>query len=298
MALDINQLKAAFSKKSEGSENTGFWDKFYPFYKMDFDAVVTFRFLPDADDENPLGFIVENKYHELTINGQKKRIACLKMFGESCPCCEQSTKYYNEGDQTMGKKFWRKIDYIAQGLIVNSPFEYEIKSDDNPVRLLSLGPKIYKKIENAIVKGDLENMPYDLQEGHDFRIEKSRQGDYADYSNSSFRPKPTAISEEMLARIKLYNLKDFRFAKVEREQMETMIEAFLTGRALEEKSPDAPKTPAQSADAAVNAVKSAEAPASAPSAAPAAASAAPAASGEKKLSPQEILAKLKSRNQS
>lgn len=296
MALDINQLKAAFSKKSEGSENTGFWDKFYPFYKMDFDAVVTFRFLPDADDENPLGFIVENKYHELTINGQKKRIACLKMFGESCPCCEHSARYYSEGDQTMGKKFWRKIDYIAQGLIVNSPFEYEIKSDDNPVRLVSLGPKIYKKIENAIVKGDLENMPYDLQEGHDFRIEKSKQGDYADYSNSSFRPKPTAISEEMLARIKLYNLKDFRFAKVEREQMETMIEAFLTGRALEEKSPDTPKTPAQSADDAVNAVKSAEAPASSP--APAAASAAPAASGEKKLSPQEILAKLKSRNQS
>jgi hypothetical protein len=93
MALDINALRAAFKSKSEeggGEGNTGFWDKFYPFYKMDFDQTTVFRFLPDADDENPLGFIVENKYHELNINGKKKRIACLKMYGESCPCCELS----------------------------------------------------------------------------------------------------------------------------------------------------------------------------------------------------------------
>jgi hypothetical protein len=152
MALDINQLRAAFSKNSEktGEGNSGFWDKFYPFFKMDFDQVGLFRFLPDLDDNNPLGFIVENKYHELNINGQKKKIACLKMYGESCPCCEHSQKYYNEGNEKMGKVFWRKLDYIAQGIVVNSPFEYPIKADENPVRLISLGIKIYKRIETQM----------------------------------------------------------------------------------------------------------------------------------------------------
>ena len=61
MALSFDQLKAAFGKRTTGggsNENTGFWDKFYPFYKMGFGETALFRFLPDANEENPLGFIV------------------------------------------------------------------------------------------------------------------------------------------------------------------------------------------------------------------------------------------------
>lgn len=306
MALDINQLRAAFAKKeSEGEGNTGFWDKFYPFYKMNFDETVVFRFLPDLDDENPLGFILENKYHELMINGKKKRIACLKMYGESCPCCEHSQKYYNEGDEKMGKAFWRKIDYIAQGLIIKTPFDYPVKADENPVRMISVGPKLYKVIESKIVKGDMEDMPYDMVNGYDFRINKTHQGEYADYTTSDFARKSTPIPEDLLPRVELYDLKNYRYGKIEREQVETMIEAFLTGRSYEEEkkgdgaaagdqstgSPSLDQTlstpkPTQDAGAVMQA-------AATPAATPAAA--APAAGG--KLSPQEILAKLKARQQ-
>jgi hypothetical protein len=229
------RLKAALGKRNSSNENSGFWDKFYPFYKMDFDAVAIFRFLPDLDEENPLGFVVENKYHELQINGKKKRIACSQMYGEPCACCEHSQKYYNElGDEKMGKAFWRKIDYVSQGLIQSSPFEFPIKQGENPVKLISLGPKLFKKVETAILSGDFDVPPYDLSEGYDFRIMKTRQGEYADYGNSEFARKSTPISEEMLSQIQLYNLKDFRYGKIERDQMETMIEAFLTGRSYED----------------------------------------------------------------
>jgi hypothetical protein len=302
MALDINALREAFKKKeSEGSSegNTGFWDKFYPFYKMDFDETVEFRFLPDLDEENPIGFIVENKYHELLINGKKKRIACLKMYGESCPCCEHSKKYYDEGDEKMGKTFWRKIDYIAQGVIISTPFEYPIKADENPVRMISIGPKLYKVIEAKIVKGDLDKMPYDMVDGYNFKIYKTHQGEYADYTTSDFARKSSGIPENLLTHLEMYDLKKYRYGKIEREQMEAMIEAFLTGRSYEEeKSNPAGSTGSASLDNQLAAPKQT---ASADSvvqqftqSAPAVVNeAAPASTG--KLSPQEILAKLKAR---
>lgn len=295
MALDINQLRAAFSKKSEssGEGNTGFWDKFYPFYKMGYDETVTFRFLPDLDEDNPLTFIVENKYHELMINGKKKRIACLKMYGEACPCCEHSQQHYNAGDIQMGKTFWRKIDYIAQGIIVSTPFEYPIKPDENPVRLISLGPKIYKKLENSIVKGDLDNPPTDMENGYDYRIVKTKQGEYPDYSNSEFVRKSSAISEDILGKIELYDLKKYRYAKIERDQIETMIEAFMTGKSYEdEKDGDASSndvnTPKETKSA-TEVLKQFEA------AKPAETKTTSTAEGAPKLSPQDILKRLRDR---
>lgn len=300
MALDIAQLRQAFAKKSEGSGegNTGFWDKFYPFYKMEMDQTAKWRFLPDLDEENPLGFIVPNQYHELLINGKKKKIACLKMYGESCPCCEHSSKYYDEGNLPMGKAFWRKIDYIAQGVVLNSPFDYPVKPDENPVRLISVATKLYKTIEAKIVKGDMDEMPTDLLKGYDFNINKTKQGEYADYTTSDFARKSTALSEDLLSRIELYDLKAYRFAKIERDQMETMIEAFLTGKSYEDsKNSETPATPTQtghttgssSLDTKLNEDKPVQAAATVVQAA----ANAPATGA--KLSPQEILRKLKER---
>lgn len=239
MALTFDQLKAAFGKRATGSnENTGFWDKFYPFYKMNFGETALFRFLPDADEENPLGFIIENKYHEFTINGKKRKLACLKMHDgpeAHCPACEMSAKYYNElGDEKMGKLFWRKIDYIGGGLVMQTPFDYPIKPEESPVRLVSLGPKLFKRIETSIASGDFEVSPYDLDGGFDFKIMKTKQGEYADYSSSEFVRKATAISSAMQERLELVDLKKFRFARVDADAMQAQIEAFMTGKSYED----------------------------------------------------------------
>ena len=299
MALDINQLRAALAKKADGdggTENSGFWNLFYPFYKMDFDQKAIFRFLPDLDSDNPVGFIVENKYHQLPINGKHKKLGCSKMYGESCACCEASQKYYDEGNKDLGLKFWRKTDYIAQGLIISSPFEYPVKADENPVRLVSLGKKIYTKIETDIVNGDMENMPHDMEQGYNFNIIKKKQGEYADYSTSSFARASSGIDPDVLSRIELYDLKKYRFAKVERPQMEMMIEAFLTGKSMDEKK-DATDAPAvQAASTAPTSTPAVQASQEAPPVAVEQVAAAPAG-GTAKLTPAEILRKLKERQQ-
>lgn len=309
MALDIAQLRAAFAKKNEGGEgasNAGFWDRFYPFYKMGFDEVATIRFLQDADEENPLGFIVENKYHEFFVNGKKKKIACLKMYGEACPCCDKSGEFYNAGDSKTGKMFWRKIDYIAQALVINSPFEYPVKADDNPVRLISMSKQLYENLETEIVKGDLDAMPYDMETGYDFRILKTKKivpddkggpaKEYGNYDSSGFARKATPLPASALSneKFELLDLKKFRFAKVEREAMEAMIEAALTGKSYDEGAGATPTNQVAAVAAAVESPKATQ-PAETVLANVAAATpaATPAAEPGKKLSPAEILAKLK-----
>jgi hypothetical protein len=244
----LSDLKAAFGPKENTTENNGFWDKFYPFFKMGFDQTATVRFLPDQDEDNPMGFLVENLYHKLTVNGREKSVACLKMFGESCPCCELSQKYYNgegvEKSEDMGKKYWRKIDYVGQVLVLDSPIEFELKEGENPARLISLGPKIFKLIRAAFQSGDLEDNPCDLTKGYDFRITKSKQGEYADYSLSKFAPRASSIPEDLLGKIELYDLKHWRFKKVDRATMEAMIEADRTGGTVEDASASGDGAPA------------------------------------------------------
>jgi hypothetical protein len=268
---------------------------------MNFDEVAVFRFLPDLAEDNPFGFVVDNVYHELMINGKKKRVACLKMYDgpdAACPCCQTSQKYYNElGDEKMGKLFWRKIDYVAQGVIVSSPFDYPIKAEENPVRMISLGPKLFKKIEAAIMSGDFDIPPYDLTAGYDFRIMKTRQGEYAAYDNSEFTRKASAVSDAFLEKIQLYDLKNFRYGRIDPLQMETMIEAALTGKSYDEKKKDdgepAATVAEQVAEGKEQQPLETAAAATAEAAAPAAA-ATPPAGGSSRA--QEILARLRNRN--
>ena len=101
----LEALKGAFDKKtsSTGSGDQT-WKLFYPFWKMPDDSVAVVRFLPDLDEDNSLGFLVENLQHELVINGQRKKVPCLEMHGEECPICALSRKHYDEKNEELGKK--------------------------------------------------------------------------------------------------------------------------------------------------------------------------------------------------
>jgi len=236
MALkSLDELKAAFKQQEAKSENSGYWDKFYPFWKMEEEQQALVRFLPDQNEDNPMGFVVENLSHKLNVNGRERVVPCLKMYGESCPCCELSRKYYDEKDEKMGLKFWRRQEFIGQILVLNSPFDYPISDDENPVRLIMLGPKIFKLIQAAFGSGDLEENPTDFSNGYDFRIVKSKQGQWADYMLSKFVPKQSAVPGDLLDRMVLNNLADYRTRRIDRATMEAMIQADLSGASFEEK---------------------------------------------------------------
>jgi hypothetical protein len=231
----LADLRKAFDSKASTENSNSDWKKFFSFWKMPEDTTTIVRFLPDLNEDNPMGFLVENLTHELVINGERKKVPCLSMYGEDCPLCEESRKHYDAGDEVMGKKYYKKRSYIGQVLVIESPFEY----DAEPlVKLIDFGPKIFKQIQSAFQSGDLENPPYELKGGYNFRIKKTKSGQYADYGTSSFSPKMSDVGDDILENLELYDLSTYRTKQISRITIEAMLQAEKTGTRVNEDDED------------------------------------------------------------
>lgn len=193
---------------SQDTNNTGtrdqFTKSFYPFWNMKTGQRCVIRFLPDRNDQNPRGFMVEKVFHNLTIAGQKKTVPCLSMYGDDCPVCKVSQEYYKAKDDVNGKKYWRKKQYIAQALVLEDPLPPDATTGDThagQVRYITLSYQIYNIIKEAFASEDdpLEGVPYDFEEGYDFIIKRTEQGQYASYATGTkFHSKQRALGEDEL----------------------------------------------------------------------------------------------------
>jgi hypothetical protein len=278
----LAELSAAFEQKaSGGGGGDQTWKLKFPFWKAPHESTSTIRFLPDLDEDNPMGFLVENLTHELVINGKRETVACLKMFGEDCPICTLSQKYYDEKspdhNEQLGKKYYRKKSYLGQVLVIDTPVEHDATQI---VKLIDFGPAIFNQVQAAFKSGDLEEAPYELKGGYNFRIKKTKSGEYASYQTSTFAPKQTDVADDIIAAIELYDLKAYRTPKTGRDQLEAMLVADQTGASLA-------SSEEASAPAAAPAVRTAAAVAPAPAAVATADTA--SSGGEKKLSVVEQL---------
>jgi hypothetical protein len=235
----LDALKGAFDKKNSGTGGNSdqSWKLKYPFWKMPEDAQAVVRFLPDLDEDNNLQFLVEKLEHELNVNGQVHRIPCLSMFGEDCPICALSRKYYDEKNDVMGKKYYRKKSYIGQVIVIESPIEHD---QNQLVKLIDFGPAIFTQIQSAFQSGDLEEVPYAFQGGYNFRIKKTKNGKHASYSTSSFSPKQTSLDDDVIDQIQLFNLKDYVGAKPERSIVEALLLAEQTGSTVSDEEATKP----------------------------------------------------------
>ena len=198
-------LKAAFGKPEGEGQREQFSNNYYPFWNMKPGQKTVVRFLPDLDDSNARGFLVEKIFHNLMINGQKKTVPCLSMYGEDCPICKISQEYYKNKDEVNGKKYWKKKQYIAQALIVEDPLpadETTGEKHEGKVRYITLGYQLYNIIKEAFASEDdpMEEIPYSFEGGYDFVIKKTEQGDYASYTvGTKFLSKQRTLTEDELA---------------------------------------------------------------------------------------------------
>lgn len=232
----LADIQAAFStpkNDNEGGSNRP--NNYYPFWNMKVGEQAIIRFLPDKSDDNPMGFIVEKLMHTLEINGEKKSIPCLKMYGDDCPICKVSSSYYKENDNTNGKKYWRKKQHLAQALIVEDPLPSNPETDEtheNKVRFVALGYQLFNVIKEAFEGGELDELPYAFENGCDFIIKKTKQGEYDTYAIASrFARKSRNLSDEEVSMVRqeMIDLKSLLPPKPEIEKVEAMLEASLTG---------------------------------------------------------------------
>lgn len=235
-------LKAQFGGQEKESNRETFTNNYYPFWNMKAGQRAIIRFLPDRDESNVRGFLVEKVFHNLSINGQKKTVPCLSMYGEDCPVCKISQDYYKAKDEVNGKKYWRKKQYIAQALIVEDPLEADKDTGEThagKVRYIALGYQLYNIIKEAFASEDdpLDDVPYSFEGGYDFIIKKSQQGEYSTYTmGTKFQSKQRALSEDELVVVEdgMIELTTLLPKNPGVEKVQAMLNADLNGEDYQE----------------------------------------------------------------
>ncbi len=232
--LTLEQLKAQYAKEDNKDSRPS---NYYRFWDMKYGESATVRFLPDKNEDNPLGFMVEKLMHNLEINGERRNVPCLKMYGQDCPICRVSSAYYKEegkGSEN-GKKYWRNKQHIVQALIIEDPLPVNSETGENSegkVCYLNLGYQIYSVIKEALTSGDLDAIPYDYEDGFDFVIKKTQQGDNAKYDvGSNFARRSTSLTEDEISFVgeELVDLSTLIPQEPDEEKIDAMLNAALTG---------------------------------------------------------------------
>ena len=202
---------------------------------MEFDDRATVRFLPDTNEENPYMFFVEKVTHNLEINGERKTVPCLSMYGKECPICAQSRQFYKEegDDSVRGKALYKRRQHLAQAVVTEDPIPVKAGEEtaQGQVRLLAINFTLYSKIKEAIEDGELDEVPCDYEEGTDFVIKKTKKGKWANYESSKFERKPRALTDDEIAEVeeKMIDLSTLLPKEPSLEQVSAQLNAWLNG---------------------------------------------------------------------
>jgi hypothetical protein len=161
------------------------------------------------------------------------------MWGETCPILSEVRAWFKDKSlEDMGRKYWKKRDYIFQGFVRENPIADD-KTPENPIRRFIIGPQIFTSIKSALMDPELEELPTDYLRGLDFRISKGSKGGFADYSSSKWARKESALTEAEQAAIEQYGLFDLstflpkRPTEVELNVMKEMFEASVDGQSYD-----------------------------------------------------------------
>lgn len=232
----LESLRNAFGSE-QTEERVSLFANYYKFFAMKDNEHAVVRFLPDLNEDNARGFLVEKVVHQLTINGKKRTVPCLSMYGEPCPICDLSQKYYKNDDKVNGKKYWRKRQYIAQAIVVNDPLPPDPQTGETnvgKVRHLALSYQIYNAIKDAFQSPDniLESEPFNFENGYDFIIKKTPQGEHSVYSvGTRFAVRPRSLTPEEMeaAAEQMVDLSTLLPPNPGFEKVQAMLNADITG---------------------------------------------------------------------
>lgn len=157
------------------------------------------------------------------------QVPCMEMFNEPCPVLAEVRTWFKDSSlEDMGRKYWKKRSYIFQGFVVNSTLDEET-TPENPIRRFVINPSIYQIIRSALMNPDMEDLPTDTTNGRDFKLTKTQKGGYADYSTSTWSFKSRALSEAeqgAITQYGLHNLSDYMPKKPSQEELNVIQEMF------------------------------------------------------------------------
>lgn len=228
-----NFLKAREEKKNN---RITYDTDIYPFWNMNTGESATVRILPEANEENPFPFI-EKLEHKLSINGKIRKVPCPSMYGDPCPICDLSREYYDADDEANGKYYYRDSLTLCKAIVIEDPLppnQQTGETFEGKVVTLQLGYQIMTKIVEQLgtfFDPDEDALPWDLLEGYNFVIKKTKQGkDYPKYDiGSHFERKPSAIPKKYLTDLELEDIKTLLPKAPDFDKVNELLEAHLSG---------------------------------------------------------------------
>lgn len=242
------RAKLQASSQQNGGSASGGDNAIYPHWNIAEGQTATVRFLPDGDSSNTF-FWIERAMIKLPFAGIRGetnskpvtvQVPCMEMWGETCPVLTEVRPWFKDKSlEEMGRKYWKKKSYLFQGFVVDSKYQEEGKTPENPIRRFIIGSQIFNIVKNALMDSEIEEMPTDFVRGLDFKIAKTSKGGYADYSTSTWSRRERALSEAENAAVKQYNLfslKDFlpkKPGEAELKAIKEMFEASVDGEAYD-----------------------------------------------------------------
>lgn len=244
----MEALKAQKEKSQRGNktQSSGGDNASYAFWNIDVGATATIRFLPDKDPANTF-FWTKREVIKMPFDGVEGgdyptnkpvtvTVPCVEMWGDSCPILTATRPWWKDpAKEATARTYWKKKSFIFQGFVVSSPFE-EQNLPENPIRRFVINPSIFEIIEKSLMDPEMEDMPTDYIGGVDFRIRKTKKGDYSNYSTSEWSRKTRSLSDEEQAAIQthgLFNLADYlgrRPDATELDAIKAMFEDSVAGR--------------------------------------------------------------------
>jgi hypothetical protein len=158
------------------------------------------------------------------------------MYNQACPICELSQQYYKAGDKEKGKYYYRSKSSIVRILVIKDPLPADPETGETYVGKsvnTQFGYQIMELINSQLLaEGDdgLEADPWDLDNGYNFIIKKSKQGEYSTYAlGSTFARKASALPAELKANVELVDLSTLLPKNPGIDKVQAKLNLHLTG---------------------------------------------------------------------
>ena len=246
MALTLAQIREkllaqqANKDRSQGG-NRGGDNATYPFWNNPEGSTAVLRFTPDGDTSNDYWW-KERLIIKLPFSGIKGdnssrptevQVPCMDMWKpNSCPINAEIRPWWKAGKdmEDLARKYWRKKSFLFQGFVRTNPnTEDAANAPENPLRRFVINPSVFDRIKTVFMDAEIENSPTDYDKGLDFRLVKGSKGGYADYGQSAWARRESALTDEELAAIEkhgLWNLSDYLPKKPDEDHLQAIIDMF------------------------------------------------------------------------
>lgn len=237
--MSMAEVRQMAAKNKSGNNNNNNYKNtdIYPFWNMNEGDEAVVRILPNkTESEHPIPMIPKQQ-HRLAIDGKDRKIVCPQTFGHKCPVCDLCQEYYkSEGKGSEnGKYYWREMLHLCRAVVISDPLPPDSETGEtfkNKVVTLQLGFQLHEKINAQIVDffEDDDPLPWDLEDGFNFKIKKTRQGGYDKYDlASTFERKSSKIPTEALENIELKELEEFLPPEVTYEETDELLQKHQKG---------------------------------------------------------------------